>query len=597
MFAAPIAKPKVRAPASSTGSLSSASTPLGRQPAPVSPHPALTLQRTIGNQALLRLLHVQRNKEPSQTSPRLPIAIQAKFKVGAANDPLERQADRVADRIMQAPVSDPSIGKPISEPAANPVSQAIGSTGQPLESSVRAHFEPRFGHSLSGVRIHRNAIAGASADGLNARAYTVGRDIVFAPGMYRPWSGEGQRLLAHELAHVAQQEGRAPIVQRQPKDSPGSTAEPQESLDDALAKQDRWDKIGEDARELEKQLEPIFEKLTEEDEAQDPFFVKENPNLIKLKAQLQQEKKQLPGDLAGAEKDLTKAEKEFLKADDQLSELENQENSLVKERETFEKSVPLLASLLEIFESGAKERKDTAAKDVQEKLAAIETIKQYMQEKKAYIAAKERYIFEMREQLKLQGLSAARRAGVSTESPVSGENAALLQTMTLLQTMIEASRLLAPYVSGKRDKSLRVPANFKVDDDGAFKRAKADAHIGSAESGSDVGGFYDRRHDTIHLPQSAHFGEALHEAIHKYSMPVIANICHNLNEGVTQYIADAVLVEQGLPKAERVAYQDKVDCATKLIRQFGFDAVAQLYFLGHNTGGLADAVIRCDKYC
>jgi hypothetical protein len=624
MFAAPIAKLKPKTSSRTTGSLPHASTPVTHQPATGSPaisstDQALLLQRTIGNQALLRLMSAQRDKERPQKpssfqAPLLSIPIQAKFKVGAVNDPLEREADRVADWIMQAPVPDPvsdpskseaqtlqrrpaTVSDPAAGAQANPVSHLIGSFGQPLEASVRTHFESRFGRNLGGVRIHRNATAEASADSLNARAYTVGRDIVFAPGMYRPGSSEGHRLLAHELAHVAQQEGRTPVVQRQPKSPTDATTEPAESLDDALAKEERWDKIRESYRELEKQLEPIFEKLTEEQEAQDPFFVKENPNLIKLKAQLQQEKRQLPGEVSSAEKDLTKAEKEFLKADDQLAELENEQNSLAKERESFEKSVPLLASVVELFENGVKERKDAAAKDAKEKLAAVETIKQYIAEKKAYISAKERYLQEMREQLKLQGLSAARRAGVSTETPVSGENAALLQTTTLLQTMIEASRLLAPYVSEKRNTTLRIPGKFKVDDASAFENAKRAANIGPAERGSDVGGFYDRQHDTIHLPQSAHFGEALHEAIHKYSMPVIRNICHNLNEGITQYIADAVLQEQGLPKVERVTYQDKVDCATKLIREFGFDAVAQLYFLGHHAPNLLAAVVRCDRYC
>src|SRR6185312_5327166 len=50
-------------------------------------------------------------------------------------------------------------------------------------------------------------VAAHSADAIHARAYTVGRDIVFARGRYAPHTGPGQRLLTHELAHVVQQHG------------------------------------------------------------------------------------------------------------------------------------------------------------------------------------------------------------------------------------------------------------------------------------------------------------------------------------------------------------------------------------------------------
>jgi hypothetical protein len=258
----------------------------------------------------------------------------------------------------------------------------------------------------------------------------------------------------------------------------------------------------------------------------------------------------------------------------------------------------LLEAATDALEKGLKEGVESARQDIDEKLAAIRALNQYTEDKKLYISEKEEYIRRQRKQLTLQGLSAARRAGVSTEMPVSGEPAALLQTMTLLQTMIEASRLLEPYVSGKRNINLRVPARFKVDDGAAFERAKGEADISPAERGSAIGGFYDRAQDTIHLPQTAHFGEALHEALHKYSSVVLSRVCHNLNEGVTQYLADMVLQEQGLPKAARVTYQDKVDCAAKLIREFGFDGVARLYFTGATgIGALNGAVAKCDRYC
>ena len=78
--------------------------------------------------------------------------------------------------------------------------------GQPLSPSLRTFFEPRFGQDFGAVRVHTSAGAAQSAQAVNAHAYTVGRDIVFAPGQYAPETTAGRRLLAHELTHVIQQQ-------------------------------------------------------------------------------------------------------------------------------------------------------------------------------------------------------------------------------------------------------------------------------------------------------------------------------------------------------------------------------------------------------
>src|SRR4029079_10369717 len=75
-------------------------------------------------------------------------------------------------------------------------------SGAPLPADVRSFFEPRFGHDFSGVRLHTDGEAGRAARGTEARAYTIGRDIVFGSNQYAPHTAEGRRLLAHELAHV-----------------------------------------------------------------------------------------------------------------------------------------------------------------------------------------------------------------------------------------------------------------------------------------------------------------------------------------------------------------------------------------------------------
>jgi hypothetical protein len=68
-------------------------------------------------------------------------------------------------------------------------------------------MEPRFGHSFADVRVHAGPAAARSAAEVGAHAYAVGRDVVFGAGKYAPESGEGRRLIAHELAHVVQQAG------------------------------------------------------------------------------------------------------------------------------------------------------------------------------------------------------------------------------------------------------------------------------------------------------------------------------------------------------------------------------------------------------
>jgi hypothetical protein len=85
------------------------------------------------------------------------------------------------------------------------VDEALNSPGEPLERPTRTLMERRFGHDFSRVRIHTDARSAESAQAVGARAYTVGREVVFGPGQYAPGSLEGQRLIAHELTHTIQQ--------------------------------------------------------------------------------------------------------------------------------------------------------------------------------------------------------------------------------------------------------------------------------------------------------------------------------------------------------------------------------------------------------
>jgi hypothetical protein len=101
------------------------------------------------------------------------------------------------------------------EPSPPPVNsgKVNRGAGRPLDPAVKTYMEPRFQHDFSGVRVHTDSNASESARALNARAYTVGDDIVFAPGQYAPETQGGRKLLAHELAHVVQQGGAPSALQ------------------------------------------------------------------------------------------------------------------------------------------------------------------------------------------------------------------------------------------------------------------------------------------------------------------------------------------------------------------------------------------------
>lgn len=78
------------------------------------------------------------------------------------------------------------------------------SAGAPMATPVQSSMEARFGRSFADVRVHNDSAAATAAGDLNARAFTVGSDVYFDKGAYQPDSQDGQHLLAHELAHVAQ---------------------------------------------------------------------------------------------------------------------------------------------------------------------------------------------------------------------------------------------------------------------------------------------------------------------------------------------------------------------------------------------------------
>lgn len=120
-------------------------------------------------------------------------------------DKHEREADKAADTVMSN--QRPSLNSNhASQNTSSLLSTRAGAAfGAPLESNTRALMETRFGHDFSQVRVHTDEKAAASARDVNARAYTLGDDIVFGKDQYHPSATSSQHLIAHELAHVVQQ--------------------------------------------------------------------------------------------------------------------------------------------------------------------------------------------------------------------------------------------------------------------------------------------------------------------------------------------------------------------------------------------------------
>jgi hypothetical protein len=164
------------------------------------------------------------------------LGLQRKVEVGAADDAYEREADRVADAVVAGAVTPAprAIRRIAAQPAAGAeqapasVDAVLASTGRPLEPSLRSDMELGFGHDFSRVRVHADAAAEQSARDLDARAYTLGHDIVFGAGRYAPHTTEGRRLLAHELTHVVQQSqaAQAPAQRVQRGSLKGPTTKP-----------------------------------------------------------------------------------------------------------------------------------------------------------------------------------------------------------------------------------------------------------------------------------------------------------------------------------------------------------------------------------
>src|SRR5689334_5450451 len=109
----------------------------------------------------------------------------------------------------------PGTGPVVPTPGKGTLAQRLG-RGTPLPPQLRAQWEKSLGKDLSGVRVHTDDAAAEAADSVNARAAAIGEDIVFARGEYDPEHPASQQLLAHEVAHTAQQRDAEPQAKHDP---------------------------------------------------------------------------------------------------------------------------------------------------------------------------------------------------------------------------------------------------------------------------------------------------------------------------------------------------------------------------------------------
>jgi outer membrane protein OmpA-like peptidoglycan-associated protein len=94
--------------------------------------------------------------------------------------------------------------------ATNKIQRSASEEGAPLPNTVRRDMELAFSADFSAVRIHRSPAVDQATSALHARALTSGHDVLFRSGLFQPGTTSGNRLLAHELAHVIQQQKGSP---------------------------------------------------------------------------------------------------------------------------------------------------------------------------------------------------------------------------------------------------------------------------------------------------------------------------------------------------------------------------------------------------
>ena len=124
--------------------------------------------------------------------------------------PLHNLVSNVGNRAFGGAIAArPGAGIMDSGQVHSSVQSKIDSTrgsGQTLDSGVQNKLSPQLG-DLSGVRVHTGDYSNDLNHAVSAKAFATGNDVYFGKDQYKPGTSDGDKLIAHELAHVAQQRG------------------------------------------------------------------------------------------------------------------------------------------------------------------------------------------------------------------------------------------------------------------------------------------------------------------------------------------------------------------------------------------------------
>ena len=158
-----------------------------------------------------------------EETPQQEAPVRRSLTVGHADHPAEREADRMADAAMSALGTfddhtaavrratsdvDPLGGTEVDTDVQRRIDATRGS-GSALREREAGAFSSAYGVDLSGVRVHVDGEADRLSRSLQADAFTVGSDVYFRGGKYKPGTSDGDHLIGHELAHVATESGGA----------------------------------------------------------------------------------------------------------------------------------------------------------------------------------------------------------------------------------------------------------------------------------------------------------------------------------------------------------------------------------------------------
>jgi hypothetical protein len=204
------------------------------------------------------------------------------------------------------------------------------------------------------------------------------------------------------------------------------------------------------------------------------------------------------------------------------------------------------------------------------------------QERERFEAAKTEHQRRLKEIEERSRPHVLKSKGVGTTTRVDEGTAALVQAA------LAESRILAPYIRNKFPASTISGKVTIHGSEAEFEHSYVkltdikDSPAATQAKAEKVRGFFHRRSGAIHLRPTSTLGHAVHEAMHKLASPAFFNFYGSLwEEGVAQYFADCLLVEQGLPRMKSHLYEDELRCAKRLVAFVGRDLVARAYFIDH----------------